>query len=81
MPANTSDLLLRLQNEVLEAVAYGEPLERTADLLCRRAEELAPGAICSILIVDNAGLIHPLAGPSLPDHYSAALEGVAIGPT
>ena len=81
MPANTSDLLLRLQNEVLEAVAYGEPLERTADLLCRRAEELAPGAICSILTIDKRGLVHPLAGPSLPDHYSAALDGVAIGPT
>ena len=80
MPANNSDLLLRLQNEVLEAVAYGEPLERIADLLCRRAEELAPGSICSILTVDKAGLVHPLAGPSLPDHYSAALDGLAIGP-
>lgn len=80
MPAHTSDLLLRLQNEVLEAVAYGEPLERIADLLCRRAEELAPGAICSILTIDKAGLVHPLAGPSLPKPYSAALDGVSIGP-
>ena len=81
MKASPSDLLLRLQNEVLEAVAYGEPLERTTDLLCRRAEELAPGAICSILSVDTAGLLHPMAGPSLPSHYSAALEGITIGPT
>lgn len=81
MPTNVSDLLLRLQNKVLEAVLYGEPLEVVADILCRRAEELAPGAICSILTVDAAGRVHPLAGPSLPQAYSAALDNLPIGPS
>ncbi|MGV8952769.1 MAG: putative bifunctional diguanylate cyclase/phosphodiesterase [Cypionkella sp.] len=36
--------------------------------------------MCSILTVDTAGLLHPMGGPSLPKHYSAALEGIAIGP-
>ena len=75
-----SALLLRLQTEVLEAVARGESLVAIADLLCRRAEALAPGAICSILTVDSQGLLHPLAAPSLPLAYSSALEGIAIGP-
>jgi diguanylate cyclase (GGDEF)-like protein len=75
-----SALLLQLQTDVLEAVACGEPLVVVADLLCRRAQALAPGAICSILTVDAEGILHPLAAPSLPLSYSSALEGVAIGP-
>ena len=75
-----SALLLRLQTEVLEAVAVGESLTAIADLLCRRAEALAPGAICSILTVDAAGLLHPLAAPSLPAEYGAAIEGLSSGP-
>lgn len=72
--------LLQLQTEVLEAIACGEPLVGVADLLCRRAEQLAPEAVCSILTVDSAGLLHPLAGPSLPLAYSSAIEGLSIGP-
>ncbi|WP_332689270.1 putative bifunctional diguanylate cyclase/phosphodiesterase [Devosia sp.] len=75
-----SALLLQLQTEVLEAVACGEPLVVVADLLCRRAQALAPDAICSILTVDAEGILHPLAAPSLPLSYSSALEGLAIGP-
>jgi diguanylate cyclase (GGDEF)-like protein len=71
---------LQLQNTILEMIARGEALERAATRLCIEAEKLVPGVICSILTVDPAGLLHPLAGPSLPDGYSAALEGVAIGP-
>lgn len=75
-----SALLLQLQTEVLEAVACGEPLVVVADLLCRRAQALAPEAICSILTVDAEGVLHPLAAPSLPLSYSSALDGVVIGP-
>jgi diguanylate cyclase (GGDEF)-like protein len=33
-----------------------------------------------MVTIDRAGLLHPLAGPSLPDQYSAALDGIPIGP-
>lgn len=79
LPGDTG-LLLRLQTEVLEAVACGEPLVAVADLLCRRAEALAPHAVCSILTVDAEGLLHPLAAPSLPLAYSSAIDGLSIGP-
>ena len=46
----------------------------------RHAERLAAGVLCSIVTVDDAGLIHPLAGLSIPAAYSAALDGIAIGP-
>jgi len=75
-----SALLLRLQTEILETIACGEPLVAVADLLCRRAEALAPGAICSILTVDADGVLHPLAGPSLPLSYSSALDDIPCGP-
>src|SRR6218665_3239496 len=75
-----SALLLRLQSEVLEAVACGEPLVAVADMLCRRAEAMAPGVTCSILTVDGAGCLHPLASPSLPLAFGSAVEGQPIGP-
>ena len=72
--------MLELQNLILEMVAKGDSLQATATRLCVEAEKRVPGIICSILRVDRAGLLHPLAGPSLPEHYSAALDGLAIGP-
>lgn len=59
----------------------GERFESIADLLCKRAEELAPGAICSILSITRDGRIKPVAAPSLPQYYSDALDGLEIGPT
>ncbi|MCC7252454.1 MAG: EAL domain-containing protein [Hyphomicrobium sp.] len=49
-------------------------------LLCGRAEEVAPNAICSVLRVDSAGCLRTLAAPSLPDSYSQAIDGIPVGP-
>jgi diguanylate cyclase (GGDEF)-like protein len=73
-------MLLRLQNIILEMVARGDPLQATIDRLCREVELLVPDIICSVLTVDQAGLLHPLSSPSLPDSYSSALDGIEIGP-
>ncbi|QCI63299.1 EAL domain-containing protein [Phreatobacter stygius] len=69
-----------LQQRVLEALANDRPLVEVADLICRQVEAITPGVVCSILRVDAGGLVRPLAGPSLPDHYSQALDGLPIGP-
>jgi len=69
-----------LQRDVLEAVALGRPLAAVMDLLCRGVEALAPEVLCSVLSIDDTGHIHPLAAPSLPASFSAALEGLDIGP-
>jgi diguanylate cyclase (GGDEF)-like protein len=73
-------MLIYLQNLILEMVARGEELRATADRLCREVERLAPGTICSILSVDSEGSLHPVAGPSLPQHYHDAIDGLCIGP-
>ncbi|BBU60090.1 hypothetical protein MSC49_00250 [Methylosinus sp. C49] len=72
--------LRTLQHEVLERLARGKPLRETMDELCLRAEQLAPQVVCSVLTVDREGRLHPLAGPSLPSHYSDSLDGLRIGP-
>ncbi len=72
--------MLKLQNIILELIAKGETLETTTTRLCAEVERLAPGATCSVLTVDRAGLLHPLAAPSLPASYTEALDGIAIGP-
>jgi diguanylate cyclase (GGDEF)-like protein len=71
--------LIQLQNVILEMIAKGETLEQTAARLCIEVEALMPGVICSVLTVDN-GKLYPLAAPSLPLAYSAALEGISAGP-
>lgn len=77
--AKAASRLSRLQNEILEAIACGEPLGAVTERLCLRVQEITPSAICSVLSVDSERRLHPLAGPSLPEHYSQALEGVEIG--
>jgi diguanylate cyclase (GGDEF)-like protein len=72
--------LIHFQNVILEMIAKGETLERTATCLCLEVEKLAPGVVCSVLTVDPQGVLHPLAGPSLPAAYSAALDGLTSGP-
>ncbi|MGY0572288.1 EAL domain-containing protein [Bradyrhizobium sp. RDM12] len=72
--------LRSLQQLITSALADEVPITEIADRLCRRVEQIAPDVVCSLLHVDSAGLIHPLGGPSLPEDYSRALEGIAIGP-
>ncbi len=73
--------LQSIQNEVLEMIAYGEPLGIVAETLCRRIEDIAPEAICSILTVDSEGRLHTVGAPSLPASYSNLIEGLAVGPS
>ncbi|BDA86897.1 hypothetical protein Sa4125_44390 [Aureimonas sp. SA4125] len=71
--------LYDLQSEVLEAIATGMELKDVALLLCQRAEALAPDAVCTILSVDEAGLLRLQAAPSLPEDYARSANGTAIG--
>lgn len=75
-----SKQLRSLQQLIMGALADELPLTEIADRLCRRVEAIAPDVVASVLHVDSDGLVHPLGGPSLPDDYCRALEGIAIGP-
>ncbi len=77
---NDSKHIQSLQRDVLEAIAHDKPIRDVMDLLCRRVELIAPDVVCSILAIDEDRCLRPLASPSLPPHFSAAIDGVAIGP-
>ncbi|KAF0121325.1 MAG: hypothetical protein FD152_3877 [Xanthobacteraceae bacterium] len=69
-----------LQQRILEAVARDDDLSDVAKLICQEVEAIAPGVTCTIIRVDQEGLLRPLAGPSLPPAYGEAIEGLPIGP-
>lgn len=72
--------LQSLQNATLEAIARGEPLAAIMTSLCLRVEAIAPEVVCSVVAVDAESRLQPLAAPSLPASYAAALRGVPSGP-
>jgi len=80
MSQPVGSVVQQFQNEILEAIALGTPLDEVANLVCRRVETLAPGAICTLIRIRD-GALHPLSAPSLPGSYSQALQGLPIGPT
>jgi diguanylate cyclase (GGDEF)-like protein len=77
---DTESILLHLQNKILRMIAKGAALDVTCNALSIEVERILPDIICSVLTVDPAGFLHPLAGPSLPNTYSQALDGIMIGP-
>jgi GAF domain-containing protein len=69
-----------VQERIRRRIAEGAPLRETLEDLVRTVEELTPsGMLGSILILDGNRLRHG-AGPSLPDDYNAAIDGIEIGP-
>ena len=69
-----------LHQRALQAMSRDLPLMQVLEVVCEEVERVAPEVCASILQVDEQGLLHPLAGPSLPFSYSSLLDGVAIGP-
>ncbi|MDH5393785.1 MAG: ATP-binding protein [Gammaproteobacteria bacterium] len=67
---------------VLEALAKGDDIHQVLERLVLQLEEIWPGMICSVLILDDDGEhLLPGAAPSLPDYYNAAIDGLKIGET
>jgi diguanylate cyclase (GGDEF)-like protein/PAS domain S-box-containing protein len=69
-----------LQYKTLNAMVREASLQEVLTMVCVELERIAPDVVASILRVDENGLLHPVAGPSLPEAYNRAIEGVAIGP-
>ena len=69
-----------LQRDVLEAIAQEMPLAGVMTLICERVERMFPEVVCSVLSVDSEKRLHPLAAPSLPEHYNKAIDGLAVSP-
>ena len=70
------------ERRALEMLAAGVALREILDTIAHTIEELDPGSIVSIVIVDPTGTrIRSFAGPSLPAAFARAIDGTQIGPT
>jgi len=69
----------QFRSHILQLLAEGEPLRGILEALARGVEELNPGMLCSILLVDHEGQrLNTGAAPSLPEAFNAAVNGLKI---
>jgi PAS domain S-box-containing protein len=69
------------ERKILSLVANGAALKEVLDALTVAIERMAPGCLCSILLLDDERR-HLLLGsaPSLPAPFVQAVDGLEIGP-
>ncbi len=76
------ELSERGRSRVLEGIARGEPLQKILEALTTTIEELLPEMMCSILLLDpGQNRLRVCTAPKLPEFYSAAVDGILIGPS
>jgi PAS domain S-box-containing protein len=76
-----AEALLAGENQILEMVATGRPLVVILDGLCRIVDKLRDNSLASILLIDpNGSCLRRGAGPSFPEAFMAAVDGIEIGP-
>ncbi|MEO8727350.1 MAG: PAS domain S-box protein, partial [Acidobacteriaceae bacterium] len=78
-----SEALLEHEKRVLELIATGSPLSATLKELAQGIEAhfAQRGPLASVLLLEEDGLhLRHGAGPSLPEAYNRAIDGIALGP-
>lgn len=78
---NLAEALRAGQNNLLEMIARGAPLQQTLERMLLMIEGQSRGVLCSIMLLSKDGkTMRSAAAPSLPAAYMALLDGVEIGP-
>ncbi|MDR7120078.1 diguanylate cyclase domain-containing protein [Rheinheimera soli] len=72
-------LMQQNRSRVLAMIVEQVPLKQVLDALVEGAEQMDPSASCTVLLLDEQGLLHVASAPHLPDEYNAAIEGLAAG--
>lgn len=72
--------VLDRQSAVMEELAAGASLRAVLESIVRALEELMPDSECSILLLDESGVLRHGAAPTLPADFSAAVDGLVPGP-
>jgi len=71
--------LILSQNRVLERIASGASLDEVLLLLVNYAEEMKPGLLCTVMLLDKEQKrLFYGACPSLPKLYSKAINGIRV---
>jgi PAS domain S-box-containing protein len=74
--------LLAGEKRVLEWIARRRPLPEVLNEICRFIEELSPGMMSSILLLNDDGTrLWPIAAPKLPEEWTRAITPLVIGPS
>ncbi len=68
------------QNRVLEWIVSGKPLFEVLTGLIDVVEEQLSGVLASVLLLDQEGRLRLGAASRLPEAYTRAINGLAIGP-
>jgi len=73
--------LVASHSRVHDLIASAAPLDEILTEIVTSIEGRDPSVIgCVVLLDRESSTLHPGAGPSLPPHYLAAIDGVVIGP-
>lgn len=76
-----SEQLQKGNGYILELIAKDRPLEEILTAIVLHAEQMLPGVLGSIMLLDESGYsLHCGAAPSLPGFYNEAIDGIEIGP-
>ncbi len=77
-----AEKLLASQKRLLELIATGKPLDEVLGAVVLTVAELADGAKCLLLQLDDDGqTLRRAAAAGLPDAVLDAMDGMRIGPT
>lgn len=69
-----------LERDMLAALTSGLSFEELGRYLCQRVHEIAPDVLPSLLLVEfSSRTLQSWAVEYLPDHFNAAVAGLAIG--
>jgi PAS domain S-box-containing protein len=75
-----AEALIHAENEILEAITSGEPMQATLARIVHFIESQSDDLVASVLVLDREGKhLHNGASISLPEEYVQAIEGMAIG--
>ncbi len=77
----SAEQMTRCEAQVLEAVLGAGDLHPVLNLLVQGLEEIMPGVLASIMLLDDDGRhLRRGASPNLPPVYMEAIDGLAVGP-
>lgn len=74
-----SALMQQNRSRVLAMIVDQAPLEQVLDALVEGAEQMDPSASCTVLLLDEQGVLHVASAPHLPEQYNAAIDGITAG--
>ena len=74
--------ILEVERRMLELIAKGAPLSEVLNTLTEAIERISPESLCTVMLLDeeHRGRLLMASGPSLPQAYLQAANGLEIGP-